>query len=166
MSFDIPCFTESIQYCKWVSLSPKLYICFVHFWIVFISLARAYLLNYIIYWDVTPCSPVEFRRRFGGSTWCFLPALCLVSIFPTCSIETECLSVTLVNLYWTACYCCAILRVCIFSNAFIAFRFLNEGTESGLKNLILSRVEMWLIRRFWVGWLDLLHLIHTTRDYR
>jgi hypothetical protein len=70
VSFDTACFIERIQQCNlWVSISPNLYTCVILFWIVSNSLATplASLLNSNIYWDVTPCNPVENHWRFGGS---------------------------------------------------------------------------------------------------
>jgi hypothetical protein len=61
----------------------------------------AVVMKSIIFWDMTPCSPLSYNRRFGGTYRLHLLATCLLAGFAepissTLKMEAICSSETLV----------------------------------------------------------------------
>jgi hypothetical protein len=68
----------------------------MNFWVVGFEVSTAVVMKSIIFWDMTPCSPSSFNRRFGGTY--HLLATCLLVfaeiISSTLKMEVICSSET------------------------------------------------------------------------
>jgi hypothetical protein len=55
------------------------------------SLSRARLIQISVFWHVTPCSPLEMNRRFGGTFSLNVSATPSELLIPVAVIDSSCL---------------------------------------------------------------------------